>query len=86
LGDDNVATFPLAPGIKQFAIFCQEAGIDASSDDTIAMPAGIISDLDDDEEEEEEISNDRKRRGNPWTLTKTKPGTEQDKAFEIKGA
>jgi hypothetical protein len=73
----------LAPGFKQFAIFCQEAGIDASSDETVAMPAGIISDSDDDEEEEEEISNDRKRRENPWTSAKTK--AETDKTFKING-
>jgi hypothetical protein len=81
LGIDNVATFPMAPGFKQFAIFCQEAGIDATSNETIAMPAGIISDSDDDEEEES--LNDRKRRQAPWTATKS--NSDPKSTFEVNG-
>jgi hypothetical protein len=70
LGTDNVATFPMAPGFKQFAIFCQEAGIDSTSDEaTIAMPTGIISDSDDDEEQY--TTTTRKQRVNPWASTKS---------------
>ena len=89
LGSDNVATFPMAPGFKQFAIFCQEAGIDAMSDDTIAMPAGIISDSEEDEEEEELSRNTRMQRPNPWVPSKTKEKTANEPestTFDINGS
>jgi hypothetical protein len=76
LGNDNVATFPMAPGFKQFAIFCKEAGIDAMSDDTVAMPAGIISDSETDEEDEEDQSRVRRQLSKPWAPSKTKERTE----------
>ena len=77
----------MAPGFKQFAIFCQEAGIDAMSDDTVAMPTGIILESGDDKEEEDEISNDRKRRENPWTPAKSKATAEEDPraTFNVNG-
>jgi hypothetical protein len=40
---DNVATFPMSPGYKQFAAFCCEAGMDDDSIEPVAMPSGIIS-------------------------------------------
>ena len=70
LGNDNVATFPMAPGFKQFAIFCHEAGIDSTSDDTVAMPAGIISDSDDDEEDGLSRST-QMQQTNPWVPSTT---------------
>ena len=81
LGNSDVATFPMAPGFKQFAVVCQEAGIDATSKVTIAIPAGIISDSDDDEEEES--LNDRKRRQAPWTSTKSSNNPKL--TFEVNG-
>jgi hypothetical protein len=85
LGNDNVATFPMAPGFKQFAIFCQEAGIDKTSDDTVAMPAGIISDSDDDEEEDGLSRSTQMRQTNPWV-----PSTTTEKrtsgSFNINGS
>ena len=44
---DNVATFPMSPGYKQFAAFCCEAGMDVDSDEPMALPASIISDDED---------------------------------------
>ena len=44
---DNVATFTLAPGFHAFEVFCQEAEL--STNDVIALPAGIISDDEDDD-------------------------------------
>jgi hypothetical protein len=76
LGNDTVATFPMAPGFKQFAIFCEEAGIDAMSDDTVAMPAGIISDSETDDEDEEDQSRVRRQLSKPWAPSKTKERTE----------
>ena len=81
LGNDNVATFPMAPGFKQFAIFCQETGINATSNETIAMPAGIISNSDDNEEEES--FNDQKTRQTPWTATKS--SSYPKSTFEVNG-
>ena len=64
LGSDNVATFPLAPGFKQFAVFCQEAGIDSMSDQAISMPTGVVSDSD--EDDNDEMTTTRKQLVTPW--------------------
>ncbi len=78
LGNNNVATFPMAPGFKQFAIFCEEAGIDAMSDDTVAIPAGIISDSETEDEDEEDQSRVRRQLSNPWAPSKTKEWTDTE--------
>jgi hypothetical protein len=59
----------MAPGFKQFEVFCQEAGIDSMSDEAMAMPTGIISDSDDDDDEE--MSTRRKQLVHPWVPTKS---------------
>ncbi|KAI2502190.1 hypothetical protein MHU86_12242 [Fragilaria crotonensis] len=60
-------------------VFCEEAGIDFMSDDTIAMPAGIISDSDEDEEgEEEESSRAQKQCPNTWAPSKRKEKTTEE--------
>ena len=51
---DDVATFRMAHGFKQFAAFCCEAGLDGYDMDPMAMPSGIISD----DEESEQGTND----------------------------
>jgi bacterioferritin-associated ferredoxin len=45
--NDNVATFEMAHGYRQFAAFCYEADIDVHCHEITAMPSGIISDDDD---------------------------------------
>ena len=56
--NDNVATFYLAPGYKQFGLFCQKCEIDydkSQEEPLTTMPAGIVSDdegdLDDDDDD-----------------------------------
>lgn len=41
---DNVATFTLAPGFRNFEAFCCEAGLSDPTQDPIALPIGTISD------------------------------------------
>src|SRR6056300_397126 len=55
---DNVATFYLAPGYKQFGLYFQECKInyDESQEEPIyALPAGIVSDDDDDDDEDDDV-------------------------------
>ena len=47
---DNVATFSLAPGYKQFEAFCCEADMVDPNQDPVALPSGIISDDDEDDD------------------------------------
>jgi hypothetical protein len=78
----------LTPGLKQFAIFCEDAGIDATSDDTVAMPADIISASDDDEEEED-CTKARKQLSEPWapskTMETTRTESEETATFKVNG-
>jgi hypothetical protein len=50
--NDNVISFPLAPGYSQFKVFCTEAGMEDPEGDIIALPSGIISDDESDDEVE----------------------------------
>jgi hypothetical protein len=79
----------MAPGFNSFAIFCEEAGVDAMSDDTVAMPAGIISDSESDDEDEEEQSKARRQLPNPWAPTRTAERTakepEKGTTFDMNG-
>ena len=51
---NNVATFSLAPGYKQFGNFCCEADIsEETQPELIALPSGIISDDEEDDEVEQ---------------------------------
>jgi hypothetical protein len=64
---DNVATFSLAPGYRNYECFCSEAGItqETESEEPIALPSGIISDdestggLEDDEWKKEDTDMQR---------------------------
>jgi hypothetical protein len=47
---DNVATFSLAPGYKQFEAFCCEAKMVNPNQDPVTLPSGIISDDDEDDD------------------------------------
>jgi hypothetical protein len=45
----------MAPGYKQFKVFCVEAGMVDPDIDLIALPGGIISDDEDDANEVEQM-------------------------------
>ncbi len=80
---NNVASFLLAHGFKQFEAFCCEAALDDPTDDPIAMPSTIISD---DEDDHDEV---KAKASLPWQSTwqpATRLQQENSIATEIKFA
>jgi hypothetical protein len=56
MGQNNVATFQLAPGYGKFTAFCAEAGVDyekAQSDPIVVKSSQIISDDEDGDKHDE---------------------------------
>ncbi|KAI2498311.1 hypothetical protein MHU86_16181 [Fragilaria crotonensis] len=72
---DNVATFTLAPGYRNFKAFCCEADLNEPMSDPIALPSGIISDDEDEQADAYDVEERPSDEATPWQQTWTPPPT-----------